>query len=123
VRKSLNLTTKLASALLAIRDHKGRPLIEWEHAKLMSAAQIISLFEFDHWPIRHEAGGPDEPWNLFPRFIHEHRIKTAKIDVPEAAKIKRISKTEEEFRQRLLTPRQDRTPKRSKWPKRPMGRK
>lgn len=120
MRKPPNKTTKLASALLQIKGDDGQALIPWEDAKLMTAEQIISLFQWDHYPFRHEAGGPAEAWNLVPRFIREHREKTAKIDAPEIAKIKRISPAEEEFRQRLLTPRQDRQPKRSKWPKRPM---
>ncbi len=95
----------------------------------MSAEQIISLFAFDHYPIRHEAGGPDEPWNLQPRLILEHRIKTATVDVPEIAKIKRVTKKQEEFRQRLLAkafaedfPNTWGNPKRS-WPSRPMGKR
>lgn len=122
-RRSLNLSVKLASALLQIRDKEGILLIEWEHAKLMSATQINSLFHFDHYPIRHEAGGPAEPWNLVPRFIPAHRIKTAKIDIPEIAKIRRVTKQQEEFAARMLKPRDQRPPKRSKWPKRPMRRK
>jgi len=114
--------TKLASALLQMKGDDGRPLVEWDHAKLMSSTQIVSLFQFDHYPIRHEAGGPDEAWNLVPRLIVPHREKTKK-DVGEIAKIKRISKAEEEFRRRLLTPREDREPKRSKWPKRSMRTK
>jgi hypothetical protein len=123
VRKAPNLSTKLAAALLQIKDSDGAPLIDWEHAKLMSAEQINSLFQWDHFPIRHEAGGPTEPWNLVPRFIPEHRIKTSKIDIPQIAKIRRITKAEEEFRQRLLTPRPDREPRKSKWPKRPIGKR
>lgn len=101
-RKSISLSVKLAATLLMLTDADGSPLIPHEHAKLMSADQIISLFQFDHYPIRHEAGGPDEPWNLVPRMIVPHRIKTAKIDIPEAAKIKRIVPAEEEFRRRML---------------------
>jgi hypothetical protein len=118
MRKTPTLAIKLAAALLQIRDAQGHPLIEWEHAKQMSAEQINSLFQWDHYPIRVEAGGPTEPWNLVPRFIPEHRIKTAKIDIPEIAKIKRISKSEEEFRRRMLTPPPDREPRKSRWPKR-----
>jgi hypothetical protein len=101
-RKQPNLSIKLAATLLMLKDKNGEPLISHEHAKLMSAEQILSLFQFDHWPIRHEAGGPLEPWNLTPRMIPEHRIKTAKIDIPEAAKIKRIKPAEEAFRARWL---------------------
>lgn len=123
MRKAPSLAIKLAAALLQIRDAQGLPLIEWEHAKQMSAEQINSLFQWDHYPIRVEAGGPTEPWNLVPRFILAHRIKTAKFDVPEIAKIRRITKAEEEFRQRLLVPPPDREPRKSRWPKRPMRKK
>jgi hypothetical protein len=119
-RKAPNLTTKLASALLQIKGDDGQPLIEWEHAKQMSAEQIVSLFQFDHYPIRHEAGGPAEPWNLVPRFIPAHRDKTKK-DVGEIAKIRRVSREHEEFVNRLLTPRDQRKPRKSKWPKRKMS--
>lgn len=129
-RKPPNLSTKLAAALLHLRDHEGLPLIEWEHARKMSADQINCLFQWDHYPIRHEAGGPAEPWNLVPRFIPVHRIKTAKIDMPEVAKIKRISREQEQFRQRLLAkgcgePEPARKACRfgpRKWPKRKMRR-
>ena len=117
-RKTPNLRTKLAAALLQIKDGDGKPLISWAHAQLLSAEQINSLFQFDHYPIRHEAGGPAEPWNLVPRLIPDHRIKTAKFDVPQVAKARRISKAQEEFRARLLTPRDERQAKPSKWPKR-----
>jgi len=76
--------TQLAAALLALGH------IPYEHAKQMSAAQIISLYQFDHYPIRRADGGPDEPWNLVPRLIAEHRKKTALIDLPAIWKAKRI---------------------------------
>lgn len=105
---------------MQIKGSDGAPLIPWDDSKLMTAAQIASLFQFDHYPIRHEAGGPAEPWNLVPRLIAAHRVKTAKIDIPEAGKIKRVSREQEEFRARMLKPRDQREQKRSKWPKRPM---
>lgn len=78
----------LAAALLQLPGAD----IPLEHAKLMTADQIISLFHRDHWPIRKEAGGPDEPWNLHWKPIMVHREKTAKIDIPEIAKGKRLRK-------------------------------
>lgn len=89
-RKSPPLRVKLASALLALRGRDGERLIPHEDAKLMTADQIISLFQFNHYPIRHEAGGPAEPWNLDPELIAAHRKITAERDVPQAAKIKRV---------------------------------
>lgn len=129
MRRHLSLKVRLAAALLQCRDAQGDPYIDWEHAKQMNANQIISLFHFDHYPIRHEAGGPDEAWNLQPRLIAEHRVKTAKVDVPEIAKIKRISKKQAEFRARMLAkafaedfPNTWGKPKK-RWPKRPFRRR
>lgn len=90
-RKQPSLRVKLASALLALRGADGQRLIPHEHAKLLTADQIISLFQFNHYPIRHEAGGPAEPWNLDPEMIAVHRKITAERDVPQAAKIKRVA--------------------------------
>jgi hypothetical protein len=54
----VNLETKLAAALLTLGD------ITHEHAKLLTARQIISLYQFDHYPRRKADGGPDAPWNI-----------------------------------------------------------
>lgn len=93
--------TKLAAVLLQMLrpDETGKlaPIIPYEHAKLMSADQIISLFQFDHYPIPKAHDGPDEPWNLQPLPIMEHRKKTAEIDVPAIRKADRISDPHEEF--------------------------
>ena len=86
----MNMEIKLAAALLQLRDDAGFKLIPYQHAKAMSAAQIISLFEFDHWPIPRAEGGLDQPWNIVPLFIAEHRRKTREYDVPRIAKNKRI---------------------------------
>jgi hypothetical protein len=122
-RRHINLRTKLAAALLQIRGRDGEPLIPWEDAKAMSDDQIISLFEFDHYPYRAEGGGPDEPWNLEPRLIRAHRIKTAKKDAPEIAKIKRVLAAEDDFRRRLLAKAKGEPRPPSRWPKRKLGQK
>ncbi len=83
----------------ALRDLGG---IKHEHAKLMTAGQIISLFQRDHYPIRKTDGGPDVHWNLQWKFIGDHRFKTSKHDVPQIAKAKRLTKAEHEFRTRML---------------------
>lgn len=93
-RAHISLKTKLASALLMLRAPDGRDAIPYQDSKQMSADQIISLFHFDHWPIRKADGGTDHPSNLAPRLIAAHREKTAKIDVPEMAKSKRIRRKE-----------------------------
>lgn len=68
--------------------------IPLEHQKLMTFAQVKSLAHGDHYPIRYEAGGPTEFWNCTVRSIMEHREKTAKIDIPEIAKGKRLRSSE-----------------------------
>ncbi len=91
-RKKISINVLYAAALLQIRDEEtGEPLIPHDHAKLMTADNIISLFHADHYPIPHAEDGPDEPWNITHRFIPAHRKKTAEIDVPQIAKNKRIA--------------------------------
>lgn len=82
-RAHINLTTKLASALLALGH------IPYSHAKLMSAEQIISLYQFHH-NILHSTVPINEPWNIEPMLYVEHR-KRFPIDAAVAAKIKRLT--------------------------------
>jgi len=119
-RAHISLKTKLASALLQLCDASGHRLVPYEDAKQMTADQIVSLFAFDHYPIPKGLDGPDEPWNLDPRMLMEHRVKTATYDVPVHAKGKRITKREEEFRRRLLAKDRGEPKPRSRWPKRKM---
>jgi hypothetical protein len=122
-RGHISLKTKLAAALLQMRratpDGRWELIVPHEQAKRMTADEIIALFHFDHYPIPHAQGGPDEPWNLDPMLRPEHGEKTAKRDVPQIAKTKRLSREHEEFQRRLLTPRAERPPKKSRWASRP----
>lgn len=97
-RKHISLKVKLASTLLKMlrADDVGvlRPVIPHDEAKTLTADQIISRFHFNHHPIPHACGGPDEPWNLDPEPVQRHREITAKIDIPRIAKGKRIVKSE-----------------------------
>jgi len=76
--------------------------IPYEHQKLMTADQVLSLVQWDHWPIRRDDGlalgmsleEVDRFSNLFPRPIMAHREKTAKIDIPQIAKSRRILEKE-----------------------------
>ena len=90
----MNLTTKLASALLALRD------VPYGHAKLMTAEELIAHYEFDH-KIRKAEGGVDEFWNITPRLKAEHREKTHKIDIPEIAKNKRRASKHQDHMARM----------------------
>jgi hypothetical protein len=105
-RSHIPCATKLASALLTIvrPDETGKfvPVISYEEAQKLTAEQVISRFRFDHYPIPHAQGGPDHHSNLLPRPTAEHEARTAKLDIPQIAKTKRLSKQQEAFRARLL---------------------
>jgi len=115
-RKDPTLTNKLAAALREVVK------IPHAHAKLMTAEQIISLFQFHHIEY-HATEGSDEHWNLEPMLIAPHKERTAKIDVPQIAKTKRIAKANDDFVRRLLMPRDERPPKQSRWGKRPFPKR
>lgn len=91
-RDHISSTTKLAAALCVILD------IPHEHQLLMAADQVLSLVQWDHWPIRRDDGlalgmdvaEVDRFSNLFPRSIVAHRQKTAKTDQPQMAKSRHI---------------------------------
>lgn len=89
-RKAIPLKVQLAAALLQLVDEKGERLIPYTDSKTMTAAQIVSLFELDHYPFRVADGGEDVPWNLTWRLRAEHKRKTATIDQPQLAKQRRI---------------------------------
>lgn len=120
-RHHVSLKTKLAAALCQMmHDVDGRLELIFTHeeAKQLSEDQILSLFNWDHDPIPHAEGGEDAHYNIVPKLIVPHRIKTRMQDVPRIAKNKRISREHEEFRQRILAPRDERPVKQSRWPKR-----
>lgn len=97
-RDYIPLKEKLAAALRVVGE------IPFEHAQQLTADQIISLFQFDHYPIPHAEpfNGPDVHWNLVPMLIAPHREKSAKHDTPEIAKTRRVSAAHEEFCRRIL---------------------
>lgn len=94
-RDHISVTTKLASALLALGD------IPYEHAKMMTAKQIISLYHFDHG-ILHAIKPINEPWNLTPRLIAPHREKSRKDTSTVAKVVNRLEPQHEEFRRKVL---------------------
>lgn len=102
--------------------------IPHEQAKAMTLAKILSLVEWDHYPVPQNTAvklGWDghhvnHPSNLQPLTKADHLEKTRTIDTPQAAKAKRLVTAEQEHaRRRMLAPGDRKnTPKR--WPK---GRK
>jgi hypothetical protein len=105
-RKHVPMKTKLASMIVTHLKHADKdgnlvPIVSHDDAKKLTEDQILSLAHFDH-VIHHSIGGPDTHWNLVARPILEHREKTAKVDVPQIAKTKRITAKEQAFRASLL---------------------
>lgn len=86
-RTHISFKTKLASALLALGH------IPYNDAKVMTTDQMLSLYHFDHNKFAAHDGG-EHFSNLEPMLIHNHRKKTAKIDIPAIAKSKRIRRKE-----------------------------
>lgn len=115
-RAHITLRTKLAAAIATM-------FLTHDEAKALSEDQVLSLVVWDHDPIPHAHGGEDAHYNLVPRLIPGHREKTAKVDVPMIARTARISKEHEEFQRRLLTPRDERPPKKSRWQSRPFPKR
>jgi len=124
-RAHLSKDVKLAAALLTMERYHlamlgrvGEANDLYHDAKQMTAAQINSLFQFDHFPVRHIDGGPDEPWNISPTLIKAHRQKTSKVDQPGLAKGRRIERKWREFNRAMA--KGHKPPRRkSKWPSRP----
>ena len=105
-RSRVSLRTKLASALCQMvkPDDAGGfvRIIPHEQAKRMTEDEILAAFDWDHDPIPKAHGGEDAHHNLTPRLRPEHREKTAKRDIPMIAKVKRLTKGQEEFRRKVL---------------------
>jgi hypothetical protein len=91
----------LAESLRVERDGQLVPALSHEQAKKMTEADIEAMFEYDH-NIHHAIGGSVQHWNLTPILKAKHREKTAKQDIPQIAKTKRLEKATEEFRRKLL---------------------
>jgi hypothetical protein len=90
----------------------------------MTEDQVLSLAQWDHWPIPKVAGGADAHWNLVPVPILAHREKTARSDLPREAKIRRLTREQEEFRRKVLDrPCGQRRERSKRWPSRKMPRR
>jgi hypothetical protein len=85
--------------------------------KLAAALHALGLdpddVDFDHAPpLMQREWDPNacdtippanEPSAIVPRARGEHKAKTAKVDVPQIAKTKRLSKTQKAFRSAMLS--------------------
>ncbi len=103
-RKDPRMSDKLAAMILL---HLGIP---HEVAKTLPANAILALVEWDHFPVRvetaRELGWSDDeinhPSNLQPLIDADHALKTAKKDMPEIAKSRRLTGAQEAFRRKML---------------------
>lgn len=125
-RGHVSYKTKLVAALCQMRyevDGRWELIITNADAQAMSEDQILSLFNWDHAVTPHAEGGPDEHWNLAPELIVPHRKKTREVDVPGIAKRKRVATGHIEHTRTMLTPRDERPPKQSRWGSRPFQKR
>lgn len=102
-RKRPGLKVKLEALLLhgPVLDADGNrvtdlKLIQWDHSP---AIQLREYCKFD----RDTIPPANDPRYIIPRAIEAHQKKTAKQDIPEIAKTKRLSDEQREFRQRILS--------------------
>ena len=117
-RKYIGLEVRLAAALLGYQRWGWAAPIPFQQSKTMTAKQIIRCFTFDHYPIPHAHGGSDHPSNLCPRLCAVHKIKTATVDIPMIAKVKRVSDAHKDFVRWVLGPVKRKKRHTSRWPKR-----
>lgn len=102
-RKNPTTRQRLAAALLQLvryRAGKWEAIIDYEEAKNLTADEIISRFELDHYPVSVKLGGSNHPTNLTWREKEEHREKTNKVDAKIHAKARRFEKNPQKIRSR-----------------------
>lgn len=125
-RAHISFKTKLVAALCQMRhevDGKLELILSHDEAKALSEDQVLSLFQFQHGVIPHAEGGPDTHWNIEPMLIVQHREVTAKVDIPGIAKRRRVRTDFEEHTRTMLTPRDQRVVKKSRWQSRPFPKR
>jgi hypothetical protein len=130
-RRPLSRTERFAAVILDLKTGTGKPIIDRQAAKTMTAKEIVEEFERrtqDEHIVPHAIGGPTHPSNMQIIVAEDHAPKT-KIDVREIAKTKRIMKKEEEFRARILAKSGQAEPEpkpqkfKKKWPSRPFPKR
>jgi hypothetical protein len=87
-RRQPNATTKIACLLIENHHLRGEPIADWETLKAMTPDQVCSLFAWHHVTY-HEWCGHNHPTVLQPLYIVANRERTAKIDIPTLAKVRR----------------------------------
>lgn len=107
-RDYIRMKTKLVSAicqLVRFDEDKGEfvRVIHYELSKVLTEDEILSRFDWHHFPIPKAHGGPDAHWNLQPMQKDAHREVTAKEDIPRIAKGKRVDRAATQHRERMAS--------------------
>lgn len=108
-RKKYTLRQAYAAAVAQIVG------LSHEEVEVMTIEQILARAHVDHYPVpfataRDLGWTPEQynhPSNLLIRPVADHREKTARKDVPQIAKSKRISAEHAAFRARMLAKSSD----------------
>jgi len=111
-RVAIPAAVKLRSALIALGldpDH-----VEWHHEPSLKLRPWTGT---DYDP------PANDPAHIVPMAKAEHRKRTAEVDVPVIAKVRRITKAHLEFRERVLARRAGSPKPPSKWRSRPFQTK
>lgn len=118
-RRNFNATERQAILILRVLELEGRPIPRAAQKKL-TAKEICAWVDADHYPIRHTDGGTTHPSNgqmlinqkgqlainrlvrnVSRETIDEHGSKTAKRDIPEIAKGKRVIAANQRHAERM----------------------
>jgi hypothetical protein len=117
-RQYIPYPERLAAALVQLLPQEQRDVLR---DVKVSAAQVIAMFQFDHG-VLHALDGSDAWFNLWPMLKPEHQEKSRR-DTGIVAKVKRVSKAQEEHRRKMLAPKVPREERPSRWGKRKMQSK
>lgn len=101
-RRQPNKTEKLAAVLLMLRRGTGEWLIPSPLRDVGTPEQICRGVVWQHEHPVALGGGGNDPRMLTPMQKADHDEITAKRDIPRIAKVKRLTKKQEEFRHKLL---------------------
>ena len=87
-RKAPTMAEKLAALHIEIEALRGFPIADWETLRKMTAEQVCRLFQWHHTSY-YTWVGHNHPTLLTPMYVMAHRERTAKIDNPAIAKVRR----------------------------------
>ena len=130
-RKHFSRAARYAAVILDLKRGDGRPFIDRDRAKQMTANEIIEEFEsltIDAHVVAHALGGSTHPTNMTIMEKERHDRETRKIDIPAIAKTKRLAKSHTAHQSAMdaknsvaADASKNDTQKRRQWQSRPMA--